>query len=67
MSLAREIKDLSIALQALHAFSSTVPLRDNVQDLLETKISQLYQEINSPKPEPNPTEPNQTDDDEIPF
>lgn len=59
---AREIKDLSIALEALSRINSyqIEKLSDRIRDLLDTILT----EEETPKPE---SKPSTNPDDEIPF
>lgn len=63
--LARQIKDLAIALEAL----TRVPKSDNfmeaIDDLLVRSIDKLREEMR--EAEQYKPKPNQTQDDEIPF
>ena len=61
---AREIKDLSIALEALSRINGYKfeGLSDRIQDLLSDLIKE-----EETKTEPEPLKPSTTADDEIPF
>ena len=59
MMLARQIKDLSIALEALTRVPDSGDFRSAVENLLTTAIDNLHKEQNPPQTI-NP-------DDEIPF